>query len=204
MRVKAARIAESLKLALFYWPDRPWPPVRTMTFVVTDNCIKCKYMDCVEVCPVDCFYEGDNMLVIHPDECIHCGVCEPECPANAISRTPPPASRPGLSSTPTTPRPGPISHQRDPPADAKEFDGVANKLEQFFSPIPGRATDQQGAGETGRYPRRIAGRAARTGFLTPYQFAYCELGRSKSRKLCQDAVTSPADVAVQAAAQPRP
>ena len=55
-----------------------------MTFVVTDNCIKCKYMDCVEVCPVDCFYEGDNMLVIHPDECIDCGVCEPECPAKAI------------------------------------------------------------------------------------------------------------------------
>ena len=45
---------------------------------------KCKYMDCVEVCPVDCFYEGDNMLVIHPDECIDCGVCEPECPAEAI------------------------------------------------------------------------------------------------------------------------
>ena len=55
-----------------------------MTFVVTDNCIKCKYMDCVEVCPVDCFYEGENMLVIHPDECIDCGVCEPECPAKAI------------------------------------------------------------------------------------------------------------------------
>ena len=55
-----------------------------MTYVVTDNCIKCKYMDCVEVCPVDCFYEGDNMLVIHPDECIDCGVCEPECPAEAI------------------------------------------------------------------------------------------------------------------------
>ncbi len=55
-----------------------------MTYVVTDNCIKCKYMDCVEVCPVDCFYEGDNMLVIHPDECIDCGVCQPECPAEAI------------------------------------------------------------------------------------------------------------------------
>ena len=50
-----------------------------MTFVVTDNCIKCTYIDCVEVCPVDCFYEGENMLVIHPDECIDCGVCEPEC-----------------------------------------------------------------------------------------------------------------------------
>ncbi len=63
-----------------------------MTYVVTENCIKCKYMDCVEVCPVDCFYEGENMLVIHPDECIDCGVCEPECPAEAIK----PDTEPGL------------------------------------------------------------------------------------------------------------
>lgn len=56
-----------------------------MTYVVTENCIKCKYTDCVAVCPVDCFYEGENMLIINPDECIDCGVCEPECPANAIS-----------------------------------------------------------------------------------------------------------------------
>ena len=55
-----------------------------MTYVVTENCIRCKYMDCVEVCPVDCFYVGANMLVIHPDECIDCGVCEPECPVEAI------------------------------------------------------------------------------------------------------------------------
>ncbi|MCV0370139.1 MULTISPECIES: ferredoxin FdxA [Filomicrobium] len=55
-----------------------------MTYVVTENCIKCKYTDCVEVCPVDCFYEGKNMLVINPDECIDCGVCVPECPAEAI------------------------------------------------------------------------------------------------------------------------
>ena len=55
-----------------------------MTYVVTENCIKCKYTDCVEVCPVDCFYEGENFLVINPDECIDCGVCEPECPAEAI------------------------------------------------------------------------------------------------------------------------
>ena len=55
-----------------------------MTYVVNDNCIRCKYMDCVEVCPVDCFYVGENMLVIHPDECIDCGVCEPECPVDAI------------------------------------------------------------------------------------------------------------------------
>ena len=63
-----------------------------MTYVVTDNCIKCKYTDCVEVCPVDCFYEGENFLVIHPDECIDCGVCEPECPAEAIK----PDTEPGL------------------------------------------------------------------------------------------------------------
>jgi ferredoxin len=54
-----------------------------MTYVVTEACIKCKYTDCVEVCPVDCFYEGANMLVIHLDECIDCGVCEPECPVDA-------------------------------------------------------------------------------------------------------------------------
>ena len=63
-----------------------------MTYIVTDNCIACKYTDCVEVCPVDCFYEGENMLVIHPDECIDCGVCEPECPAEAIK----PDTEPGL------------------------------------------------------------------------------------------------------------
>ena len=55
-----------------------------MTYLVNEKCIKCKLMDCVEVCPVDCFYEGKNMLVIKPDECIDCGVCEPECPIDAI------------------------------------------------------------------------------------------------------------------------
>lgn len=55
-----------------------------MPYVVLENCIKCKYTDCVEVCPVDCFYEGENMLIINPDECIDCGVCEPECPVEAI------------------------------------------------------------------------------------------------------------------------
>jgi ferredoxin len=55
-----------------------------MTFLVTENCIKCKHTDCVEVCPVDCFYEGPNFLAINPNECIDCGVCVPECPINAI------------------------------------------------------------------------------------------------------------------------
>ena len=110
-----------------------------MTYVVNDNCIRCKYMDCVEVCPVDCFYEGENMLVIHPDECIDCGVCEPECPAEAIS----PDSTPGLESwlqlnaeyAPQWPN---ITQKRDPPPDAKAFDGVKDKLKQFFSPKPGQ------------------------------------------------------------------
>ena len=63
-----------------------------MTFVVNESCIRCKIMDCVDVCPVDCFYEGENMLVIHPDECIDCGVCVPECPVDAIR----PDTEPGL------------------------------------------------------------------------------------------------------------
>lgn len=55
-----------------------------MAFVITENCIKCKFTDCVDVCPVDCFHEGPNFMVIDPDECIDCTLCEPECPANAI------------------------------------------------------------------------------------------------------------------------
>ena len=109
-----------------------------MTYVVVENCIKCKYMDCVEVCPVDCFYEGANMLVIHPDECIDCGVCEPECPAEAIK----PDTEPGLTEWLTLnaqysklwPN---ITAKREPPPDAKEFDGKPNKFTEFFSPEPG-------------------------------------------------------------------
>ena len=109
-----------------------------MTYIVTDNCIKCKYMDCVEVCPVDCFYEGENMLVIHPDECIDCGVCEPECPADAIK----PDTEPGLESwlklnTDYASKWPNITAKRDAPADAKDFDGVPGKLEKYFSPEPG-------------------------------------------------------------------
>ena len=70
-----------------------------MTFVVTDNCIKCKYMDCVEVCPVDCFYEGENMLVIHPDECIDCGGANRNARPTPFSPTPTPVLRAGSNST---------------------------------------------------------------------------------------------------------
>ena len=55
-----------------------------MTYVVTENCIKCKFTDCVDVCPVDCFHAGPNFLVIDPEECIDCTLCVPECPAEAI------------------------------------------------------------------------------------------------------------------------
>src|SRR5579875_2237504 len=74
-----ARDARPCAAAMAWEEDRD-----PMTYVVTEACIRCKYTDCVEVCPVDCFYEGENMLVIHPDECIDCGVCEPECPVEAI------------------------------------------------------------------------------------------------------------------------
>jgi ferredoxin len=61
-----------------------FPGGRTVAFVVAEPCIKCKYTDCVEVCPVNCFYEGENFLVIQPEECIDCAACEPVCPTKAI------------------------------------------------------------------------------------------------------------------------
>src|SRR3984893_8766227 len=108
-----------------------------MTYVVVENCIKCKYMDCVEVCPVDCFYEGANMLVIHPDECIHCGGCEPECPAEAIKPDTEPGLEKGLEQHATYPNSWPhITMNREGPADGKEWDGVKSKLKDF-DPEPG-------------------------------------------------------------------
>jgi len=111
---------------------------QNMTYVVVENCIKCKYMDCVEVCPVDCFYEGENMLVIHPDECIDCGVCEPECPAEAIKPDTEPGLEKWLSLNAEYAKSWPnISVKKDSPEDAKEFDGKPGKLEAYFSPNPG-------------------------------------------------------------------
>ena len=109
-----------------------------MTYVVTENCIKCKYMDCVEVCPVDCFYEGENMLIIHPDECIDCGVCEPECPAEAIKPDTEPNLDQWLKLNADYVKSWPnITRKKDPPEDAKEWDGKAGKFEEYFSPEPG-------------------------------------------------------------------
>jgi ferredoxin len=109
-----------------------------MTYVVTEACIKCKYMDCVEVCPVDCFYEGENMLVINPAECIDCGVCEPECPVEAIL----PDTEPGtecwveMNTTFSAQWPN-LSVKKPEPADADEWKGVPDKFEKYFSPEPG-------------------------------------------------------------------
>ncbi|MEM7618658.1 MAG: ferredoxin FdxA [Pseudomonadota bacterium] len=109
-----------------------------MTFVVTDVCIKCKYTDCVEVCPVDCFYEGENMLVIHPDECIDCGVCEPECPIEAIIPDTEPESEKWLELNREYSEKWPvITEQKDPLPEAEEFKDVKKKLEQHFSEKPG-------------------------------------------------------------------
>ena len=110
-----------------------------MTYVVTEKCIRCKYLDCVEVCPVDCFYEGDNMLVIHPDECIDCGVCEPECPVDAIRPDTEPGLEQWLSLNAEYANQWPnITIKRDPPPDAAEFDDEPDKFEKYFSPAPGQ------------------------------------------------------------------
>ena len=102
-----------------------------MTYVVGENCIKCKYTDCVEVCPVDCFHEGPNFLVIDPDECIDCTLCEPECPAEAIF---PEDELPDdqaefleLNAELSTEWPV-ITVMKEAPPDAEEWDGKPDKL----------------------------------------------------------------------------
>jgi ferredoxin len=102
-----------------------------MTFVVVDSCIKCKYTDCVEVCPVDAFHEGPNFLAINPDECIDCTLCEPECPVNAIyPEDDVPAGQEAFialnadlcESWPV------ITERKDAPADAAEWENKTDKL----------------------------------------------------------------------------
>jgi ferredoxin len=110
-----------------------------MTYIVTENCIKCKFMDCVEVCPVDCFYEGENFLVINPDECIDCGVCEPECPAEAIL----PDTEEGLEewldlNTKFSAIWPNITSQGETPVDADDWKDKEGKLSELSeSPGPG-------------------------------------------------------------------
>ena len=110
-----------------------------MTYVVTETCIKCKYMDCVEVCPVDCFYEGENMLVINPDECIDCAVCESECPIEAIvpdsdfnAELWVERNREYSEKWPNIIRSG------EPLSDSADWQDTPNKWEDHFSPNPGK------------------------------------------------------------------
>lgn len=103
-----------------------------MTFVVTEACIKCKYTDCVEVCPVDCFHEGPNFLVIDPEECIDCTLCEPECPVEAIysEEDLPEGQEKLLELNAELAGIWPvISEMKEAPADAKDWDNVPEKLQ---------------------------------------------------------------------------
>ena len=109
-----------------------------MTFLVNDKCIKCKFTDCVEVCPVDCFYEGKNMLVINPDECIDCGVCEPECPIDAIQADTDDGAEKWLELNRKFSEEWPnITVKKDAPADADKFRFEKDKYQKYFSPDPG-------------------------------------------------------------------
>ena len=110
-----------------------------MTYIVDEKCIKCKYMDCVEVCPVDCFYEGENMLVIHPDECIDCGVCEPECPIDAIHSDTEPDLENWVEMNRVYAEKWPvITSKKSSPDDAKEWENVKEKFKKYFSKNPGK------------------------------------------------------------------
>ena len=103
-----------------------------MTFIVGEDCIKCKHTDCVEVCPVDCFYEGPNFLVIHPDECIDCALCEPECPVDVIFSEDelPDDQQAFLALNAELAEVWPnITERKEPPADAEDWAGKPNKLE---------------------------------------------------------------------------
>jgi ferredoxin len=102
-----------------------------VTYVVAENCIRCKYTDCVEVCPVDCFREGENFLVIDPDECIDCSLCVPECPANAIYAADdvPDEQRQFIELNAQLAKVWkPIITKKDAPADADEWLKVKDKI----------------------------------------------------------------------------
>lgn len=103
-----------------------------MAYVVTENCIKCKYTDCVEVCPVDCFREGETMLIIDPDECIDCGVCEPECPVEAIKPESPKELKwleVNRQYSKDWPR---ITAKKDPLPNADKYSKEENKFAKYF------------------------------------------------------------------------
>ncbi len=111
-----------------------------MAFVVTDRCIRCKFGDCVEVCPVDCFHEGENMLVIDPEECIDCTLCVPECPVEAIVADDevPKGQEHFLEINAKYSAIWPvITEKKDPPPDADDWIAAENKFDSEFSEKPG-------------------------------------------------------------------
>ena len=111
-----------------------------MTYVVTDACIRCKYMDCVEVCPVGAFHEGKTMLVINPNECIDCNLCVPECPADAIRPDIDGGLDQWIELNARFAREWPaIDTKGQAPADADSHKGEEGKFEKYFSPEPGAA-----------------------------------------------------------------
>ncbi len=109
-----------------------------MAFVVTEDCIRCKHTDCVEVCPVNCFYEGANMLVIHPDECISCGACEPVCPEEAILPDSEPRAQHWLALNEEFAKKWPnILEKKESLSEAKSFSKVKEKYKLYFDPSSG-------------------------------------------------------------------
>lgn len=109
----------------------------SMTYVVTESCIKCKLMDCVDVCPVDCFFEGENMLVIDPDICIDCGVCVPECPIEAIEPDTLENSESWVAFNRQHAKIWPNIKQKGvPPEDSDQWKLVSDKM-KYFDPKPG-------------------------------------------------------------------
>ena len=104
-----------------------------MTYVVNDKCVMCKHTTCVSVCPVDCFYEGENMLVINPDECIDCGVCEPECPEDAIKPDSDPEGEGGVELNQKWSQKWEVRDtQKEPMPGYEKHSGEANKLEKYY------------------------------------------------------------------------
>ena len=139
-----------------------------MTFVVIDKCIKCKYTDCVEVCPVDCFHEGPNMLVIDPEECIDCTLCEPECPVEAIlsedDLTDDQQEWLALNTELSLEWPV-ITEMKAAPEDAEEWENVEREGRVPGALIPAAAT----RGPLREYPGRAAvGCPATTAGLNPH------------------------------------
>lgn len=105
-----------------------------MAYVVTDNCIRCKYTDCVEVCPVDCFHEGPNFLVIDPEECIDCTLCVPECPIDAIYAEDdvPEEKQEFIALNAELAKEWPvITEKKDAPEDAEEWENKPDKLQHL-------------------------------------------------------------------------